>query len=86
MKLNENFVIHTIGDETMLIPTAAASFHGLGEGNRTVGFILNRLTQDTTEEEITDALAAEFIGDREEMAQDVRAIIEKLRAIGAIDE
>ncbi len=86
MKLNENFVIHTIGDETMLIPTAAASFHGLGEGNRTVGFILNRLTQETTEEEITDALAAEFIGDREEMAQDVRAIIEKLRAIGAIDE
>ena len=86
MKLNENFVIHTIGDETMLIPTAAASFHGLGEGNRTVGFILNRLTQETTEEEITGALAAEFIGDREEMAQDVRAIIEKLRAIGAIDE
>lgn len=86
MKLNENFVIHTIGDETMLIPTAAASFHGLGEGNRTVGFILNRLTRETTEEKITDALAAEFIGDREEMAQDVRAIIEKLRAIGAIDE
>lgn len=86
MKLNENFVIHTIGDETMLIPTAAASFHGLEEGNRTVGFILNRLTRETTEEEITDALAAEFIGDREEMAQDVRAIIEKLRAIGAIDE
>ena len=43
MKLNENFVIHTIDDETMLIPTAEAPFHGLGEGNETVGVILRCL-------------------------------------------
>ena len=86
MKLNENYVIHTISGETMLIPTGAAPFHGLGEGNKTVGVILDRLTKDTTEEEIVDALAAEFIGRREEMAEDVRSVIAKLKAIGAIDE
>ena len=86
MKLNDNFVIHTVKGETMLIPTADAPFHGLGEGNATVGVILNCLTKDTTEAAIVDALAAEFVGDREEMAQDVRSVIAKLRSIGAIDE
>ena len=86
MKLNENYVIHSINGETMLIPTAAAPFHGLGEGNETVGIILKCLTRETTENEIVDALAAEFIGSREEMAEEVRAVVAKLRAIGAIDE
>ena len=70
----------------MLIPTAEAAFHGLGEGNKTVGVILNCLKKDTTEEKIVDALAAEFDGSREEMAEDVRSVIAKLRKIGAIDE
>lgn len=86
MKLNDNFVIHTISGETMLIPTGSAPFHGLGEGNKTVGVILNCLTKDTTEEEIIDALDAEFDGNREDMAEDVRSVIQKLRSIGAIDD
>ena len=86
MKLNENFVIHRVGGDTMLIPTASASFHGLGEGNKTVGVILGCLEKDTTEEEIVDALAAEFDGSREDMTQDVRSVVAKLKAIGAIDE
>ena len=86
MKLNENFVIHTIDDETMLIPTAEAPFHGLGEGNETVGVILRCLTRDTNEEEIVNALAAEFVGSRDEIKEDVCSVIAKLRAIGAIEE
>ena len=86
MKLNENFVIHQISGETMLIPTAAASFRGLGEGNETVGVILTCLTEDTTEEAIVDVLAAEYTGSRREMREDVRSVIAKLRAIGAIDK
>ncbi len=86
MKLNEHFLIHNISGETMLIPTAGAPFHGLGEGNATVGLILNCLKTDTTEEQIVDALNAAFDGNRDDMAQDVRSVIKKLRAIGAIDE
>lgn len=86
MKLNENFLIHNMNGETLLIPTAEAPFHGLGQGNATVGIILNCLTEDTSEEKIVDALAAEFVGSREEMAEDVRSVIAKLRAIGAIEE
>lgn len=85
MKLNENFIVHTISEETIMIPTAEAPFHGLGEGNETVKVILNCLEKDTTEE-IVNALEAEFEGSREEMAEDVHSVISKLRAIGAIDE
>ena len=56
----------------MLIPTASAPFHGLGEGNETVGVILTCLTKDTTEGKIVDVLAGEFAGSREEMKEDVR--------------
>ena len=70
----------------MLIPTASAPFHGLGEGNETVGVILTCLTKDTTEEKIVDVLAGEFAGSREEMKEDVRSVIAKLREISAIDD
>lgn len=86
MKLNENYIVHQVRGEVMLIPTAGASFHGLGEGNGTVGAILNCLTEDTTEEKIVEALADRFSGSREDMTEDVHAVIAKLSAIGAIDE
>ncbi len=86
MKLNKNFVVYTVDGETVLVPTASAPFHGLGEGNETVGAILNCLKSDTTEEEIVGALAARFSGSRTEMAEDVRSVISKLRTIGAIDD
>lgn len=86
MKLNDCFLIHTIGEETLLIPTASAPFHGLGEGNATVGVILRCLTEDTDEEQIVDALSKAYAGSRDEMAEDVRSVIQKLKSIGAIDE
>ncbi|MBR1482910.1 MAG: PqqD family protein [Ruminococcus sp.] len=86
MKLHNTFLIYDVSGETMLIPTSAAPFHGLGEGNQTVGVILKCLQKDTTEEAIVDALAAAFDGSREEMAEDVRSVIAKLRKIGAIEE
>ena len=84
MRISQNFVVYNMNEETLLVPTAEASFHGLGEGNKTVGVILNCLTKGTTEEEIVDALAAEFDGNRKEMAEDVRSVIAKLKSMGAI--
>ena len=86
MKLNEHFVVYSLNGDTVLVPTAAAPFHGLGEGNETVGVILRCLTRETTQEEIVDALAERFDGNRDEMAQDVSSVIAKLRQIGAIEE
>ena len=85
MKLNSNFIKHTIDDQTVVVPTAGADFHGLVQGNNSVAVILECLENETTEEEITEELARRFTGDKEVMRADVRDVISQLRSIGAID-
>lgn len=85
MKLNPDFLSHSLDGEAVLVPTAQAEFHGLVQGNRTLAVILECLQNDVTEEDIVDALAARFRGDRALMRADVREAIEKLRGIGAVD-
>lgn len=85
MKLNHNFIVHNTGDETLLVPTAEAPFHGLIQGNKTLEFILNCLQEDTTEE-IISAISAEFRGNADEIREDVEKTVSELRRIGALDE
>lgn len=85
MKLNSNYIKHTIDDQTVVVPTAGADFHGLVQGNKSVAVILECLENETTEEEITEELARRFSGDKKVMRADVRDVISQLRSIGAID-
>ena len=85
MKLNSNFVKHTIDGQTVLVPTAKAPFHGLVQGNKSVDFILECLKSETTEDEIVESMCRHFNGDRETIASDVSDVITRLKSIGAID-
>ena len=85
MRLKAEFIVHNVGDETLLVPTAGAAFHGLVQGNKTVDVILNCLLNDTTEEEILSVMKERFDGDEEDMRADIADVIAQLRAIGAID-
>jgi hypothetical protein len=86
MKLNKNFISHTIDGQTVVVPTAGADFHGLVQGNKTVAVILECLENETTEEAITEELYKRFNGDKELMKADVHDVVSKLKGIGAIDE
>ena len=86
MKLNGEFILHNLSEETLLVPTGAAKFHGLVQGNKTVEVILDCLRTDTTEEEILSALKERFEGDEKLMKEDITDVITKLRDIGAIDD
>lgn len=86
MKLKNEFIVHNVGDETLLVPTAGASFHGLVQGNKTVDTILNCLMEDTTEEQILIALKEKYEGNEADMRADIADVIAKLRSIGAIDD
>ncbi len=86
MKLNTNFVKHTIDGQTVVVPTADAQFHGLVQGNKSVEVIMDCLENDTTEDEIVEVLYNRFDGDKEVMRADVRDVISKLKGIGAIDD
>lgn len=86
MKLNKDFILHKMDDLTLLVPTSSADFHGLIQGNQTIGTILECLSEDTTEEKIVEALQEKYEGSREDMEEDVHSVVEKLKKIGAIDE
>lgn len=86
MKLNERFICHQIDGQTVIVPTAGADFHGLVQGNKTLFAIAECLKNDTTEEEIVNALCARFKGDRAEIGADVAEAVRRLKEIGAIDE
>lgn len=86
MKLNEQFVIYNTDAETLLVPTANAAFHGLVQGNKTIGDILECLLEDTTEDKIVETLCSRYHGKREDMQADVALVIARLKEIGAINE
>lgn len=86
MKLNPNYILHNTGKDSLLIPTAGAPFHGLLQGNETIGFILKQLEEETTENEIVSALAADYKGNIDDMREDVAKVLSELRRIGALDE
>ena len=87
MKLNPNFFACKMDDDTLaVVPVAEATFKGIVQGNRTVGDIIDCLSQDTSEEEIVDFLCEKYNGDRTIIAEDVKDIISRLKKIGAIDE
>ena len=86
MKLNDQFIMHQVDDQTVLLPIEGAPFHGLVQGNKSVRVILECLQQDTTEEAIVNTLCERFDGDRELIRADVHEAVERLKEIGAIDE
>lgn len=86
MKLNENFVLHEMDGQTLLVPVQGASFHGLIQGNKSVGAILECLSCGATEEEIVSELMARYRGDEAVIREDVADVLRRLKEIGAIDE
>lgn len=86
MKLNKNFIRHTMDGQTIVVPTADADFHGLVQGNKSVAVILECLENDTTEDQIVEVMCERFSGDRDIIREDVADVIAQLKSIGAIDE
>ena len=86
MKIKKNFVTQDIEDAQFLIPLGAESFHGMLRSNPTAAFIVGCLKKDTTFEEIVDAVYDEYDADRETIETDVKAVLDMLRSINAIEE
>lgn len=86
MKLNENFLIHTSDDETLLVPTAGADFRGIVRCNKSVEAVLRCLERGADEEGIVRSLCERFDGDEAVIRADVKTVLTDLRGIGAIDE
>lgn len=87
MKLNPNYLTHVTRGEHYIIPTSQANFAGIVKNNETAAFIVECLKSETSAQEITDKLLAEYAdAKREIVTQDVADILNKLRSIGALEE
>ncbi len=86
MKLKKEFIVHNTGREAMLVPTASADFYGVVKGNEVLGDILSLLGREISEEELVQAMAAQYDAPVDALARDVRKALSELRKIGALEE
>jgi S-methylmethionine-dependent homocysteine/selenocysteine methylase len=87
MKLKKGFITHTIqGTQVMVAAGPVASiFKGIARSNETAAFIVDCLKQDTTEDGIVKKLTDTYEVDTDMAKTDVRAILDQLEQIGAIE-
>ena len=86
MKLNKDFLFHTLGEESVLVPTGNAAFSGIVRGNKTLGAVLELLQNETTEEKLVASMKERYDAPDGVIERDVKETLVKLREIGALDE
>lgn len=88
MKINKEYVITTLSDETILVPVGDENeyFSGVVRTNETAAFLIELLRKDTTEEELVSALLNEYDVDRATAEKHVHEILKKLREMKAITD
>ena len=86
MKAKYVFEIMDLDDGLVAVPVGdgAEQFHGVLKVNETAVAILKLLAEDTTEEDIVDALLKEYAGEREQISGYVHEYIEKLMSEGIV--
>jgi hypothetical protein len=85
MKLKAEFLSHNSAGESYLVPTADAAFSGMVKGNKTLGAIIEYLKEDTTEEQIVEAMRSRFDAPEGAIERDVKRVIEELQKIDALE-
>ena len=87
MKLKSGFIISELGDDALLVPVGGSvgAFHGFVRLNDTAAFIVKRLERDTSAEEITEAVLAEYDVEPSAARAHVEAALEKLQALHALE-
>lgn len=86
MKLKDGFVTHEANGEHITVTVGGSRVNRLIRSNKTAGFIIECLKEDTTEEAIVERMLEKYDAPRERIATDVAKILAKLRDIGALDE
>ena len=85
MKLRAEFLSHNSAGESYLVPTADAALSGMVKGNKTLGAIIEYLKEDTTEEQIVEAMRSRFDAPEGAIERDVKRVIEELQKIDALE-
>ncbi len=88
MKMKSNFEIVEVADEYLAVPVGeeAEFFHGIVAMSEAAAFLLNKMRQNRTEEELVTLLMDEYDTERWIADKDVNNMITTLLQIGLIEE
>ena len=86
MKLKNGFITHEMGDLQIMVAAGDANFKGLVRSNHTAAFIVDCLKEETEKERIVKAMITKYNAPRNVIEQNVEAVLDKLRSIGALEE
>ncbi len=88
MRIKEEFVKTELGDSAILVPVGAADdeFHGVIRLNETAAFLVDQLRQNVTEEDLVLALLNEYDVERSVAEKNIRAVLDSLRKVKALEE
>ena len=86
MRANQELILREIAGEHILIPVGqtALKVHGMITLSESGLLLWNRLQEECTEEDLVNALLAEYQVDRETAAADVKAFVQQMREVGIL--
>lgn len=87
MKINPDYIVKTIVDETVVVPTGKAVqyFNGLISTNDVAGFIWQNMEACASPNEMVEKVLESFEVDRETAEKDVISFLNTLKEVGMID-
>lgn len=88
MKLKKDYVLRQVADTWTVLPLgdAAVDFNGMLTLNSSGAMLWNVLEQGGGEQELVDALTAEYDVSAERAAVDIQKFLDVLRRAGCIEE
>ena len=87
MKLRKGFVLRSVADRTVVVPdNEILNLHMMITLNGTGKFLWERLESGATEDELRDALLAEYDVDEKRAQEDVKAFLAALEKNGCLGE
>lgn len=88
MKVRDNFILRTIAQEQLLIPTgeAALSVKGLIALSESGSFLYQKLQNECTREDLISALTQEYDVPVSVAGEDIDAFLDQMRKLHMLEE
>ena len=86
MKRSADFLLRDVAGTLVVVPVGAAvsTFPGMITLNETAAYIWELLEQEQTVDSLEEAMAERYDAPAEKIREDVEALVERLRSVGAI--
>ena len=87
MKIKTDYILRKVGRQYVVAATGQSSreFHGMIRLNESAAWVFDLLKNEVTEQELVEALMAEYKVDEAEAREDISAFISTLKEAGALE-